>query len=54
LEPSPAAPGRPNCLDRSDLAVGVNSDGRRAVLGLDIGRSETGKLARRRLRGVKL
>jgi len=44
------------------LAVGVNSDGRREVLGLDIGPSEAEtfwtaflrKLARRGLRGVKL
>jgi putative transposase len=44
------------------VAVGVNSDGRREVLGLDIGPSEaetfwTGflrKLARRGLRGIKL
>ena len=44
------------------VAVGVNSDGRREVLGMDIGPSEaetfwTGflrKLARRGLRGVKL
>src|SRR5579864_3004621 len=44
------------------IAVGVNSDGRREVLGMDIGPSEaetfwTGflrKLARRGLRGVKL
>jgi transposase-like protein len=44
------------------VAVGVNSDGRREVMGLDIGPSEaetfwTGflrKLARRSLRGVKL
>jgi transposase-like protein len=44
------------------IAVGVNSDGRREVLGLDIGPSETEpfwteflrKLARRGLRGVKL
>jgi putative transposase len=44
------------------IAVGVNADGRREVLGMDIGPSEaetfwTGflrKLARRGLRGVKL
>ena len=44
------------------VAVGVNSDGRREVLGMDIGPSEAGsfwtaflrKLARRGLRGVKL
>src|ERR1019366_6682338 len=44
------------------LAVGVNSDGRREILGLDIGASEAAtfwteflrKLARRGLRGVKL
>jgi transposase-like protein len=44
------------------IAVGVNSDGRREVLGLDIGVSEAepfwseflGKLTRRGLRGVKL
>ena len=44
------------------VAVGVNSDGRREVLGMDIGPSEAEpfwtaflrKLARRRLRGVKL
>jgi putative transposase len=44
------------------IAVGVNSDGRREVLGLDIGPSEAEtfwveflrKLARRGLRGVKL
>ncbi len=44
------------------IAVGVNSDGRREVLGLDIGPSEAEtfwteflrKLARRSLRGVKL
>jgi len=44
------------------IAVGVNTDGRREVLGMDIGPSEaetswTGflrKLARRGLRGVKL
>ena len=44
------------------LAVGVNSDGRREVLGLDIGASEAAtfwteflrKLTRRGLRGVKL
>jgi len=44
------------------IAVGVNSDGRREVLGLDIGHSEAEtfwieflrKLARRGLRGVKL
>jgi transposase-like protein len=44
------------------VAVGVNADGRREVLGMDIGPSETGtfwtaflrKLARRGLRGVKL
>src|ERR1700745_2629684 len=44
------------------IAVGVNSDGRREVLGMDIGPSEAGtfwtgflrKLARRGLRGVKL
>src|SRR5437588_6990435 len=42
------------------VAVGVNSDGRREVLGMDIGPSETfwtaflRKLARRGLRGVKL
>ncbi len=44
------------------VAVGVNTDGRREVLGLDIGPSEAEtfwteflrKLARRGLRGVKL
>jgi putative transposase len=44
------------------VAVGVNSDGRREVLGMDIGPSEAEtfwtaflrKLARRGLRGVKL
>ncbi len=44
------------------VAVGVNADGRREVLGLDIGPSEAEtfwteflrKLARRGLRGVKL
>ena len=44
------------------IAVGVNSDGRREVLGMDIGPSEAepfwtaflGKLTRRGLRGVKL
>jgi len=44
------------------VAVGVNSDGRREVLGMDIGLSEAEtfwtaflrKLARRGLRGVKL
>src|SRR5207248_4705576 len=44
------------------IAVGVNSDGRREVLGMDIGPSEAEtfwtaflrKLARRGLRGVKL
>ena len=44
------------------VAVGVNSDGRREVLGMDIGASEAEpfwtaflrKLARRGLRGVKL
>jgi putative transposase len=44
------------------IAVGVNSDGRREVLGLDIGVSEAEpfwteflrKLARRGLRGAKL
>jgi transposase-like protein len=44
------------------IAVGVNSDGRREVLGMDIGASEAEpfwtaflrKLARRGLRGVKL
>jgi len=44
------------------IAVGVNGDGRREVLGLDIGPSEAEtfwteflrKLARRGLRGVKL
>jgi putative transposase len=44
------------------IAVGVNSDGRREVLGMDIGPSEAEtfwtaflrNLARRRLRGVKL
>jgi transposase-like protein len=44
------------------VAVGVNSDGRRGVLGMDIGPSEAEtfwtaflrKLARRGLRGVKL
>jgi putative transposase len=44
------------------VAVGVNSDGRREVLGMDIGPSEAKpfwteflrKLARRDLRGVKL
>jgi putative transposase len=44
------------------VAVGVNGDGRREVLGMDIGPSEAGtfwtaflqKLARRGLRGVKL
>ena len=44
------------------LAVGVNNDGRREVLGMDIGPSEAEpfwtaflrKLTRRRLRGVKL
>jgi transposase-like protein len=44
------------------IAVGVNSDGRREVLGMDIGVSEAAtfwieflrKLTRRGLRGVKL
>jgi transposase-like protein len=44
------------------IAVGVNADGRREVLGMDIGPSEAGtfwteflrKLRRRGLRGVKL
>src|ERR1041385_6890755 len=44
------------------IAIGVNNDGRREVLGLDIGPSEAGtcwteflrKLARRGLRGVRL
>jgi putative transposase len=53
---------RSHRLDRSHVAVAVNGDGRREVLGMDIGPSEAEtfwteflrKLARRGLRGVKL
>ena len=56
------APGRPHRLRRRDHRRGVNADGRREVLGMDIGPSEAetfwteflSKLARRGLRGVKL
>jgi putative transposase len=37
---SQSPPRRPHRLGRGDLAVGVNSDGRREVLGMAIGPSE--------------